>query len=429
MTVLSVAGAAERALLSCVTRAEAGPAGTRLALIVHLSRLAAPRAHHRRIVRALLEDTAHRLGGAVYALRNRDLVLTAPPAIAIETLSTHLARLLRADVPDARTVLSAWPAGSQAMLDYAHARLQDPAAPDMMEPAHAPGQMQAAADTLAWIGTARLPDLTQRQIVVEAAAGTIRPVWADVAVMPTLLRARLAAVSQMEADPYVLHHVLSQLDSRMTAALIVPPIASVGGAIMADAPRLMAHVHLSIGGVLSPAFAALVEATGFRRGSLGISLPLLDACADPAAFARARARLRDAGAMLVLDGVTCGALAVLNLVGLEPDWVRVDWADALPRGAYTADALARLGAHRIVLAQVSDAAALEWGLSHGIQRFQGRHIDALLAAARLASCPAAGGCVLRQCLERAYATGPAGRAGCRNPALLDAGAPPMAGLP
>jgi hypothetical protein len=47
------------------------------------------------------------------------------------------------------------------------------------------------------------------------------------------------------------------------------------------------------------------------------------------------------------------------------------------------------------------------------------------------TCPKASGCTLRQCVERATATSPAGRAGCRNLALLDAGAPSrdMAALP
>ena len=67
--------------------------------------------------------------------------------------------------------------------------------------------------------------------------------------------------------------------------------------------------------------------------------------------------------------------------------------------------------------------ALTWGLSQGIRRFQGRHVDAMLAAGRIGACAQGGGCTLRQCIERASATGPGGRAGCNNPTLLDAASP------
>jgi hypothetical protein len=69
---------------------------------------------------------------------------------------------------------------------------------------------------------------------------------------------------------------------------------------------------------------------------------------------------------------------------------------------------------------------LSWGLAHGIRRFQGRHADAMLAAGRIGACANGGGCSLRQCSERASATGAGGRAGCSNPALLDAAYPSAA---
>jgi hypothetical protein len=62
-------------------------------------------------------------------------------------------------------------------------------------------------------------------------------------------------------------------------------------------------------------------------------------------------------------------------------------------------------------------------MARGIRRFQGRYVDAMLGAARIVSCPAAETCTLRQCIERATATARAGRAGCGNLALLNAGAP------
>ena len=109
---------------------------------------------------------------------------------------------------------------------------------------------------------------------------------------------------------------------------------------------------------------------------------------------------------------------------LAPDLVKLDWHPTVPEGARTLDeAVAALGPDRVVLARAETEAALAWGLARGIRRFQGRHVDAMLAAQRIGACSYGRGCTLRQCNERATATGPGGQAGCLNPALLDAAAP------
>lgn len=453
------AGAAEVALLARVTRAMAAiprePVGNglsgnglygngplsngplsngpgRLALVLHLSHLATPRAHHRRIARAILDDAVQRLQGELFALRNRDLVLILPPVLGVEVLSSQLARLFRIDQPTASALLSAWPAGGDEMLAYATARLQDPPAAERVEPI---GRPAAVDETLALIGTARLTDLTQRQVGVaisgeagsdEAVSGKavsdkagmprLRPAYTEIMVALSVLRSRLAAVGQAEADPYLFRHLAGQLDGRMLLA--VEKAVREGGA-----PPLPVHLNLTIGGVLSPGFERLAAGLATAGGSLAVELPLLEACGDPAGFARARDCLRAANVALVLDGVSHQALAITNLASLEPDWIKLDWSEGMAGHAPTLDGLARLGVHRVVLARVETAAAVAWGMRHGIPVFQGRHIDGLLAAARVGACPAAAGCVARQCQERATATGAAGRAGCTNPALLDAAAP------
>ena len=73
-----------------------------------------------------------------------------------------------------------------------------------------------------------------------------------------------------------------------------------------------------------------------------------------------------------------------------------------------------IGTDKVVLHHAETEAALRWGLAHGIRRFQGRHVDAMLGASRIVSCGQAEACTLRQCIERAGAAGRVGRAGCVN---------------
>jgi len=87
------------------------------------------------------------------------------------------------------------------------------------------------------------------------------------------------------------------------------------------------------------------------------------------------------------------------------------------------DAIARIGPARLVLHRTDTDAAIRWGVANGIRRFQGRQVDAMLGAARMASCPAAAACTPLQCRERAAAAAAAGRAGCANLPLLDAAVP------
>ena len=106
----------------------------------------------------------------------------------------------------------------------------------------------------------------------------------------------------------------------------------------------------------------------------------------------------------------------------------LDWSPLLPdlgpaEQARLAAALQATGAQRIVLAGAGDEAALRWGYAHGIRRFLGRHVEVMLAAARMFGCAAAAGCTLGQCAARAGATGQAGRHACGRPDLLDAATP------
>ena len=155
---------------------------------------------------------------------------------------------------------------------------------------------------------------------------------------------------------------------------------------------------------------------------------MVDAGADPASYAAARAILAAGGITCAIDQASLLALRLTRLVTLAPDLVKLEWTPRLSRlsGPERQDLEADLrdiGPERILLMGADSEAALQWGLTRGIRRFQGRHVDAMLAASRLAICSHAGGCTLRQCTERASATAPAGRAGCRNTPLLDAGAP------
>lgn len=443
-------------MLDAVRRALRAPQG-RVVLVLHLSHLTppAPRPHHRRIARVLLGDEAVRHEGHVHAMGNGDLVLLCRPGgagsdAAMPGLAATLSRLFRADAPDPARLTSVWPLARDGaeVLRYAEARLADAPAGGLVPPEPPGGK-----DWLASLGTlplgpdgdagaapdrGRLLDLVRRRTAVLLApeAPRLRPLFREV-VFPAVVPDARAA------DPFLSRHFAGKLDRLALAALAhdlaaggpmgagaAGPGAAHPGAAHPDGAGadFALHLNLTVPGVLSDAFARFAAAARAAGVRVGAEIALLDACADPIGFLRAGAVLREAGARLVLDGVTHGALALTRPAALQPDLVKLAWSPRLA-DADPAEALGGLDIARVVLHRADDEAAMRWGLSRGIRRFQGRHVDAILAASRLTACPSARGCTLRRCAERAAAAGPVGREGCLNPTLLDAGIPRAAPAP
>ena len=443
-------GLGERRLLDFARRATApGWAG----LVVLFHRFPAPGAgaHHRRVARALLDDAAQRHGGQVFALRNLDLVLLCPQAALRtsvtmrpltppargtppgmspgETLPELLLRLLGAETQGAVAPLALWslPEQQDRLLAYATGRMNECGLTPVdraIARADPPGSTADATTRL-------LPDLLLRQTAIllgPAAPGSVslrlRPLFREITAADALQAE--AGTHPFAADPFVLRHFAARLQARVLAAL--PAEAMHGDRLDPLAGTRALHLNLAPDSVATDAFAAVAALCRARGIGLGVEINLADAGADPESYAAARAILAAGGITCAIDHVSLLALRLARPATLAPDLVKLEWTPRLSRlsapehEALEGD-LRGIGPERLLLMGADGEAALQWGLTHGIRRFQGRHVDIMLAASRLAGCPHAGDCTMRQCAERASATAPAGRASCRNTALLDAATP------
>lgn len=418
--MISAAVVAERMLLDSVQRATRRGFGTG-ALVLCLSRLPPPgiRPHHRRIARSLLDEAALRHGGQVFALRNQDLVLLGPGSSAAAPL---LIQLFGAGA-DAVQIFEPGP----ELLAYAEERVAEELPRPAIPPDPAPPLPLDAADAL--LDSTRAGDLFQAQVAAELLpGGTLRPLFREAAPRLSALAARLRSGGTLP-DPVLFRDLSARLDAR-TLAVACADLAQGGPLSGGSRPGLgrgpALHIKLTVAGVLSPQFAAFAAAVQRRGLRAGVELMLMEACADPAAFDRAKLAVRSAGLAVVLDGIGHHALLLTHPGRLGADLVKVEWSDGLASADAEA-ALRRLGPARVVLTGADGEAALRWGYGRQIRRFQGRHVDAMLAASRLGSCAFAFACTLRLCAERASATSGAGRTGCQNTALLDVASPPRHG--
>ncbi len=270
-------------------------------------------------------------------------------------------------------------------------------------------------------GSPRGAGLVHRQTAIllgAGAGGGFRPLYHELSFNMAALTAQAQAEEAL-ADPFLERHLAARLDTAM--------LGRSGRFLPRDLASLPLHVNLTIPTIRSPGFAAFAAAA--RDGRLGIEVPLVEAGADPEGFQEARRIVAGAGMALLLDGVSVLALLLARPDRLGADMVKLTWApdlafqSSMTQGETAlAKAIAQIGPAGIVLQCADSEAALRWGMSLGIRRFQGRHVDAMLAASRILDCPVAAACSLPQCMARAAATLAAGRLGCGNPTLLDAGA-------
>ncbi len=451
----AVGATVERQLLEAVQRAVKSASG-RIAVVLHLSWLTAPapRPHHRRIARALLQDTAGRYDGQVFLLGCGDMVVLchapqqegALPAVRgtvaePAALPDIMGRLFQADTPNTVKLVSLWPTETHGdtLLTYATECLGQRAVHASMDDCMngQTGMLDAISSV---VSHAAISDMMQRQTAIYLPGGAdkggrdLRPLFREVTFSVAALEARIATGSVASADPFLFRHLATRMDQRMLEVLAGQighggplDLTYLMGAKQNPTPPVL-HLNLTLDGVLSPAFDRFARSCAVAAAPLGVEISLIEVVADPRAFARARALLAEAGLQLVLDGVSYLSLLISRPWALRPDLLKLDWSPRLGELSDGDDrsideALSRIEVARVVLHRAETEAAVRWGLARGIRRFQGRHVDAMLGAARIVGCGHAHRCTLRQCIERGAATGSAGRSGCGNTDLLDAGAP------
>ncbi len=452
---LQALGGAERLLWEASERALRQPRGA-VALVLHLSRLAppAPRAYHIRVARVLMQDSAARFGGQVFAMRNQDLVLlctqqqalspfrspAAGPAKPMdtdaattpETLPVALGKLFAADVAEPAQLTSFWrlERDSSALIAYLTERASGPAPAETPEEPP-PNAILSLAAVQGILSKAPLADLMLQQTGMSLSPDRGRSLADRLAPAFRELELSLAAlnlgpvVSQATADPFLFRHLASGFDARVIQ-LLADDLAAQGRLTRASVQAgLPIHIDLGLDAILSPGFARLSRQAGECGVTFGASVSIMQACADLDLMDHARHVLKLTGAQLVLSRVDPAALGMIVPAALQPDLLKLIWTPALLTGpamagnARQGGLLGGIDPSRIVLQAVDSQLALAWGQAHGITLFQGPFLDQVQAATRMARCHSAAACTLRQCSARGSAVGLPGRVGCGNPALLD----------
>ena len=188
-------------------------------------------------------------------------------------------------------------------------------------------------------------------------------------------------------------------------------------------------LNLNIASALSPAFEEFEKAEG-EGVKVFVELQVLDILADSRGYYTLRDRLQSNGHQIVIDGLNEVTMRFMDVAKFGADIYKVTWSPEWKepdQGASISSVFHRLGTEKILMARCDSETAISWGVEHEIMRFQGRHVDAMLAAYTMYACKDAPKCTLTQCINRHGVVGGPIREECYNHAMLDSA--PVMGAP
>lgn len=209
-----------------------------------------------------------------------------------------------------------------------------------------------------------------------------QPIFNELFVSIADLQRVIAPKTNLASDRWLFQHLTQTLDKRMLATLPRIEDSSLAARF---------SLNLNVATLLSQEFLNF-DATlkHGARGTLVVELQTIDVFADMGSFVFARDFVRERGYRVCLDGLSHLTAALIERERLGFDLIKIVWSpdmadDAGRRLEALRETVQRAGEARVILCRCDSDDAIRMGQFLGISLFQGRHVDALLAAGRKAS--------------------------------------------
>lgn len=392
----------ESLLLDYVHRLDSHKQGRR-AVHVHLSALQAynRREHHIRIAANTFEPLVKMHEGQLFVLKNSDLffIYKATSQSDVETSLLKL-RFLFSDDPlmgdevQAAGENNAFHTYYDAEKDYpkilAIARAMVHAGEEeapQQEAGNSKGLLQKRQEkgeplnprllgrVIQSLQRADLSNMVRRQFICALIGkATPQPLFSELFISIADLRETLMPGVNVGASKWLFQHLTETLDRRVLAMLSKTNDHSITGEI---------SVNLNVSTLLSPEFIQFDDSlNAAMRGSVVVELQKVDIFSDLNAFLFARDFAKERGYRICIDGLTHETMPFVNRDKLGADMVKLVWQGDLEEkvGPKRIRRLVRdMQAARVILCRCDNEAAITFGQSVGINMFQGRYIENLIA--------------------------------------------------
>ena len=392
----------ESLLLDYVHRLDSHKAGRR-AVHVHLSALQAynRREHHVRIAANTFEPLVKMHEGQLFVLKNSDLFFIYKSASQSD-VETSLLKLrflfsddpLMGDEVQAAGANNAFHTYYDAEKDYpkilaiaramVHAGDDTPAQEEtgnsktLLQKRQEKGEPltpRLLGRVIQSLQRADLSNMVRRQFICALIGkATPQPLFSELFISIADLRETLMPGVNLSASKWLFQHLTETLDRRVLAMLSKTNDKSITGEI---------SVNLNVSTLLSPEFIQFDDSlNAAMRGSVVVELQKVDIFSDLNAFLFARDFAKERGYRICIDGLTHETMPFVNREKLGADMVKLVWQNDIEAnvGPKRIRRLVKdMQAARVILCRCDTEASITFGQSVGINMFQGRYIENLIA--------------------------------------------------
>ena len=190
------------------------------------------------------------------------------------------------------------------------------------------------------------------------------------------LRDMLMPDVDLFSNPWLFMYLTETLDKRVLVHLS----RHDDGALISNF-----SLNLNVSTVLSDEFLEFDENINpVQRSSIVLEFQLIDIFSDIKAFILAKTFAQYRGYKICIDGITVDKLQYIDRENLQSDLIKIIWhpsfMDVVREDKHFTDYVNKAERARMILCRVDDPQAVEIGNSLGINLYQGRYIQRLLAA-------------------------------------------------
>ncbi len=227
------------------------------------------------------------------------------------------------------------------------------------------------------LSRADLSNLVRRQFICRLDAQMVpEQLFSELFISIKDLRETMLPDVNLVANRWLFQHLTTTLDRRMLSMLTKTDSISFSGDI---------SFNINVATVLSQEFQAFDDniAAG-RRGAMIIELQKEDIFCDLSAYVFAREFVQEKGYKVCLDGLTMETIGFIDRERLGADLAKLIWHPDLADGSDELHSKLKNivksgGLDRVIMCRCDNRESVDFGRSMGINLFQGRHIESMIA--------------------------------------------------
>lgn len=188
----------------------------------------------------------------------------------------------------------------------------------------------------------------------------------------------------------------------LTQVLDKKTLAAFASAEITEWPEKIS-LNLNLSSVFSKEFVEFAKNFLKPAQQIIVEVQMMDILNNLNLYHEVKDILHKGGHKLLIDSLSPASLSMLNLDKLAPDMIKIFWEPLL---VYDTDnqslknAVEYMKSENVILAKCDGSEAMRWGLSYGLNTFQGPYIDEIEIALIRRQCPNAKICGSLDCIKR-----------------------------